>query len=145
MPYATQADVQMMIGGVDRLNQLFDFDGDNNPVKIAANVAAMQARADGWINEYLCKRFATPIANPTPELVGLAADECIYRARAARGMLALDQLDDERHKERQRYLEDLATGKMALSEPNPPKSSEVKTAMVPLGGDITRDGLKGMW
>lgn len=131
----------MAAGGADRLLSLADWDGDG---AIDADVITeAQKRADGWIDGYLRLRFETPIATPSDTLKRLAADEAVYWMRSSRGMVGEPEM--KKREERERELELMRDGKLRPDEPLPKPSTAVKSALVALGGDVTREGTKGMW
>lgn len=142
MAYATQTQIQMAAGGPDRFVQLADWNGDGT---VDADVIAeAQARADGWIDQYLRERYTTPIATPSDTLIRLAADEAVYWLRKSRGLLAQDEQDVEQRKDRERQLQDMAAGKIRPDEPLPTKSTAVGAAFVENCSPVSRAGLKGL-
>lgn len=141
MTYSSQIDVQIAAGGTANLASLTDQNntGALDPVVLAK----FQAQADSTINSYLRLRYSTPLANPTEEIRDAAAALAVYYMREAKQMLTPHEI--EGNKTRLAWLEAVRDGKVRIDEPSPPKSSAVKSAVVPLGGDITRENLKGMW
>lgn len=141
VPYSSQTDVQISAGGAANLVSLTD---QNNTGMVDVLVLAkFQAKADSTINGYLRMRYATPLANPTEEITDHAAALTVYYLREAKQMLSPHEI--EAHKARLQWLADVRDGKIRIDEPLPAKSSAVKSSVVPLGGDVTRDTLKGMW
>lgn len=142
MAYASQTDIEMAAGGADKLVQLADWDGDGDVD--ATVIAAAQAYADGLIDSYARRRYATPIASPTSTLVAKAAEECIYWMRERRSIRSED--DRVSHDERIAWLRDLSNGLVRPDEPLPTKSTAVRSAIVDRSTqDVSRDGLKGAW
>lgn len=139
MPYATQAQIESAAGGATRFLQLADWNLDG--AVDASVVAEAQARADGWIDEYLRHREATPIENPTDTLIRLAADEAVYWLRKVRGMLTVEEIDQR--KERERQLSEMRSG--TLRYKNDPRPNAKSAAFVENEADVSREGTKGMW
>jgi len=140
MPYATQTQIQMAAGGPERLVDLFDWNNDG--AADADVIAESQARADGYIDQYLRLRYSTPIASPSDTLIRIAADECVDWARARRGM-SITQDDLERRKDRQHQLEAMRDGKLRPDEPLPAKSTAMVATTVDNCSPTSREGLKG--
>jgi phage gp36-like protein len=141
--YSSLTDVQVAAGGLANLVSLTDQSGTQ--VAVDQDVLTRsQARADAFINGYLRIRYATPLASPSPEIRDMAAEIAVYFLRQAKpGMLGEHQVKE--HELRVKWLEDVRAGRIRIDDIDPPKSSAVKSAVVPLGGDITRETLKGMW
>jgi phage gp36-like protein len=139
--YAAQSDVQVAAGGLANLVSLTDQNG-TGAIDLEV-LARFQARADSTINGYLRLRYTTPLANPTEEVRDHAAALTVYYLREAKQMLTPHEL--EAHKARISWLEGVRDGKIRIDEPLPAKSTAVRSAIVPLAGDVTRENLKGMW
>lgn len=142
MSYATQSDVQIAAGGIANLVSLTDQNNLGADVDLVV-LAKFQAKADATINGYLRLRYTTPLTNPTEEIKDCAAALAVYYLREAKQMLTPHELDAG--KRRLDWLEAVRDGKIRIDEPSPAKSTAVKSAIVALGGDVTRDTLKGMW
>lgn len=141
MTYASQGDVQVAAGGLANLVSLTDQNGTG---AIDLDVLArFQARADSTINGYLRLRYTTPLASPSDEIRDHAAALAVYYLREAKQMLTPHEL--EAHKARISWLEGVRDGKIRIDEPLPARSTAVRSAIVPLAGDVTRENLKGMW
>jgi len=140
--YSSQTDVQIAAGGHGNLISLTDQSGALGAVDTDV-LARFQARADATINSYLRIRYAAPLANPTQEIVDHAASLTVHYLREAKQMLTPHEV--EAHKASLAWLEGVRDGRIRFDEPTPPKSAAVKSAVVPLGGDVTRETLKGMW
>lgn len=137
MPYATQAQIALAIGGTARLVELADFDGDG--AVDADAIARAQDAADGFIDPFLRVRYATPIATPSSSLVRLAADQAVYEMKKWRGMLTeLDLKDLER---RERELQDYAKGLRRPDEPLPAKSTATRSGWVDRNDSEMTDAL----
>lgn len=141
MSYVTQAEIALAAGGDANLLSVADWDGDG--VVDANVIAEAQKRSDAWIDGYLRVRFETPIAAPSDDIKRIAADEAVYWMRKARNMIGPDHA--AARTEREREMSDYRDGKRRPDEPLPKKSTAVKTAIVDITGDVTREGLKGMW
>ncbi len=141
MTYSSQSDVQIAAGGAGNLVSLTD--QDNTGAVDLVVLAKFQAKADSTINGYLRLRYTTPLANPTEEIRDHAAALTVYYLREAKQMLTPHEV--EAHKLRIAWLEGVREGRIRIDEPAPTKSTAVKSAIVPLGGSVTRDGLRGMW
>lgn len=143
MGYATQAQLEFAAGGAADYLQLTDWNGDG--AVDAEVVSTAIALADAWINSFLRQRYATPIANPSTDLQLLAAREFIYQVKASRRLVAITKEDLDDREARRRELEDYRDGKRRPDEPLPAKSTAVRSAIIQLGGDVTRENLKGQW
>ncbi len=142
MPYTTREDIEAAAGGLDRLVQMADWNGDGVPDDEA--IAPAQLEADGLIDSYASRRYREPLRNPSPYLVRLAAKETVYQILIARGG-SPTTLEHEQHEERVRWLEALARGDVRPSEPLPPKSSAVKNRYQRSKRAVSRDKSKGFW
>jgi phage gp36-like protein len=140
-----QLDVQIAAGGPAKLQQLADQGNPNVPPgAIDVDVLAkFQAKADATINGYLRLLYSTPLANPTEEIRDCAAALTVFYLRESKQ--SPTELEVKAHELRLSWLELVRTGRIRIDDPSPPKSSAVKSAVVPLGGDVTRDTLKGAW
>lgn len=144
MPYASLTELQHAAGGLERLIQITDHDGDG--IMDTAVVDNALAQADAFLDQYLSLRYATPIANPSPVLRGLAAEHAIYWLRQSRG--ALSSEENLQLENRQRQLELMRDGKLRPDDPTPTKSSAVRAAFVerdPDAIEVSRSSLKGLW
>jgi len=139
--YASQSDVQIAAGGVANLVSLTD--QDNTGALDLAVLAKAQARADSTIHSYVRLRYATPLVSPTEEIKDCAAALAVYYLREAKQMLTPPEIDAQ--KLRVGWLEGVRDGKIRIDEPAPTRSTAVKSAIVAIAGDVTRDTLKGMW
>lgn len=142
MTYSAQIDVQLAAGGLSQLIALTDQSGTLAAVDPVV-LAIFQAKADSTINSYLRIRYACPLVTPSQDIIDQAAALTVYYLREAKQMLTPHEL--EAHKTRLAWLEGVRDGRIRFDEPTPPKSAAVQSAVVPLGGDVTRDTLKGMW
>lgn len=143
MSYAAQSDLEFWAGGAERFRQLMNWDGTGDID--AGDVARALASADGWIDQYLRTRYKTPVQNPSETLKRIAAEEAIYVLKTARGMDQLTDADREKRKERMAEMEQMRRGALRPDEPTPEKSTAVRSAVISMGGDVTRDNLKGQW
>ncbi len=143
MGYSTRQELEDAAGGAHKLVQLTDLDGTG--AEDAGLVDRAQAKADGWIDARLRLRYKVPIANPTTSLRELAAEETLFQLRRARGKFAITPEDLDQREKRRLELEEYRTGKLRPDDPAPVKSSAMKSAIVEIGGDVTRDTLKGQW
>lgn len=139
--YATQAQIELAAGGAELFRSLADWDGDG--VADANVIAQAQESADGWIDGYLRLRFETPVLNPSTDIQRLAADEAVYWMKSKRRMLSEDDRTDRT--EREREMGEYRDGKRRPDEPNPVKSTAVKSAYVANCSDMSRENLKGSW
>lgn len=126
-----------------RFAQLMDWNGTG--VIDANAVTRALASADAWVDQYLRTRYATPVQNPSETLKRIAAEEAVYVLKQARGMDQLTDVDFDKRKERMAELEQMRRGALRPDEPTPAKSSAVKSAIVEMSGDVTREKTKGMW
>lgn len=122
MAYCVQADVEIAVGGADKLRQLTDQAGAGT---VDVNVlAAAIAEADAELNSYIGHRYAVPLS-PVPDIVKLKS--AAWAARVLRRNLyqgvALTDLADAEKLDRE-WLKGVATGVISLGiEPTPEKSS----------------------
>lgn len=144
MPYSTLADVTLAAGGAAKLIQLADYDGDG--VVDAGVVDSAIADADGTIDTYLQKRFATPLAAATPAIRRCSARLAVYEMRTQRQMI--DKPDEDRHAKDVEWLEAIRDGhNLPGVEPLPLKSS----VQIDQVGDrdatlaVSTARLKGFW
>lgn len=142
MAYTTQPILILHAGGQAAFDQLFDFDGDG--VADPDAIARAQAAADGWIDQYLRLRYATPVAIPSETLKGIAADEAIYQVKKWKPALGVTPQDVEERTQRMRELEAMRDGKNRPDEPLPVQSTAVRAEFVANGSDVSRDSLKGL-
>ena len=139
MAYAAQSDIQNAAGGLARLVEFADWDGDG--AVDAAAIAFAQAAADGVIDASAALRYDVPISDPTDTLKMHAAKECIYQLKFARGMVTA--LDAEERDQRTEWLALLRDGKVRPANPAPAKSDAVRSAAVVNNRDVSRENLKG--
>lgn len=143
MPYCDDNDVQLACGGRQRLIELSDLEstGEVN----VASIAAARVAAEGLIDGYLRRRYATPLAVPVPPLiVQYAAQETKYQLMLRRGMVTPEE--KEAHELRETYFKGVASGATTLGvEPAPAKSSSMKAQYAPRDDDedVSRESLKG--
>jgi phage gp36-like protein len=142
VPYATQQLLVNAAGGTARFVALTDW--DNDAASDADVVALYQTQAESWIDSFIPVRYSPPLASPSDELRALAAAETIYRIRSEREQIGQAEL--EKRKERERYLEDVRSGKLRPDSVTTEKSAGVRGAIVPLDDcGTSRKGLKGLW
>lgn len=139
MAYATTSDLVHVCGGQDRYVQLFDWNGDG-----AADLDVIeraQELADGKINGYARKRFATPIENPSATLRAFAAELVVHETRKIRGTIGEAEATAAERSHRS-WLEDLAAGKVSPSDPEPTRSPNSSVTVVPSTSCFSRDELR---
>lgn len=144
MAYLTQAALQVAVGGSVKLIQLTDDDGDG--ASDAAVIAQLIAEVDGYINSYVGKRYAVPLADPPAPILAIATAEGARRARRRRNMPLPD--DIETGASDREWLEGVASGKVTLGvEPSPTKSELVVDTVGERDStrNTTRENLKGIW
>jgi phage gp36-like protein len=137
MPYTTQKDIEVAAGGRDALIALTDQSNTNTTIDLEV-LAIFQAKADAFINGYLRARYATPLANPSREIVDCAAELAVYFLRQARPSVGLSERDVEAHKLRLKWLDDVRDGRIRPDEPLPAKSTAVRTVFVENNGPVSR-------
>ena len=126
MAYSTLAQVQVAVGGPEKLLQLTDLENANAPTIDTSVVDKAIAEADGIINSYIGHRFAVPLA-VIPDVISN-----LSKAWAAR-VLRRDKYngqplqDDINHEELDRqWLAGVAKGLYSLGiEPTPAAASMV--------------------
>lgn len=141
MAYSTQDDVQLAVGGSVHLIELSD--QENTGSINAAVVVAAIANADAWINSYLQRRYAVPLAIVPDEIRRMSAAEAVYLMKAGRNMVGQQEID--RHEERLGFLRDCSKGLASPGvDPEPPASTNVAPAILPRSTDenISRESLE---
>lgn len=141
MPYASRKDLEHAAGGLAKLVQLADRNGDGVPDD--DYIAGAQAKAEGVIDSYAGKRYRVPIANPSNVLVQMAADETIFQLALRGNGPTQDQTDDREL--RHQWLKDLSEGKVTPSDPPPQKASTVRSRYVRSARAVSREKTKGFW
>lgn len=145
MAYCAQTDVEFAAGGYDRLVELTDLDaaGDVNTDVLAAAIAD----ADAWINGYLQRRHAVPLASVPALVKAASAQETVYRLKVARRSATTE--DKEQHEERLAWLRDVAKGLASVGvDPQPTKSTSVVPEVIERSSDdfpLSREGLDESW
>ncbi len=139
MAYCSQADVEYVAGGAERLRQMSDYDRDG--VADADAISTAIARASSWIDAHARKQSLVPF-DPVPEFVRwLCAEEAVY-------LLKRTRTDDDRedHLERERLVQGLASGKVTPgTDPAPTGSTHLRGRYTDRPSDkkVSRDKLKG--
>ena len=124
MAYCTVTDVELAAGGSERLVELADVE-DDGALNFTALAAAI-ASSDAWIDSYLQRRHAVPLASVPERVKRFSAQETIYVLKQARN--AVTDEDKEQHDERREWLVDVSKGVASVGvDPAPTKS----TAIVP--------------
>lgn len=141
MAYSTTEDLVHACGGEDRYVQVFDWDKDG--VADVDVIARAQVLADGKIDGYARKRFATPILNPSATLRAFAAKLVVLEARNTRGMIGEAELTTAERLNRD-WLEDLAAGKISPSDPEPTRSPNSTVTIVENTSPFSRCSLRGI-
>lgn len=141
MTYSSLIDCQVAAGGSANLVSLTSQDGGGALDVIV--LAKFQAKADGVLNGYLRLRDATPLSAPSQEISDVAASLTVFFLREAKQMLTEHEL--KAHELRIKWLEEVRAGKIRIADVEPPRSAAVKSAVIPLAGDLTRDTTRGMW
>lgn len=139
MAYATTDDLVHAAGGQDRYVQLFDWDGDGTAD--AGVIERAQLLADGRIDGYARKRFATPIANPSATLRAFAAKLVVLEARITRGVIGDAEVKSAEMAAKE-WLEDLAAGRVSPSDPEPTRSPNSTVTIVENASPFSRDELR---
>jgi phage gp36-like protein len=142
MPYATTEDLVHACGGADRYIQLFDWDGDGT-----ADVDVIERAhllADGKIDGYARKRFATPIASPSSTLRAFAADLVVHETRKVRGVIGEAEVQAAERSHRM-WLEDLAAGKVSSSDPEPTRTSSSTVTTVENASPFSRAEMRRLF
>ncbi|MDH4122378.1 MAG: DUF1320 domain-containing protein [Deltaproteobacteria bacterium] len=109
MPYATQSDIVTAYGN-DALLLVADRNGDglvDGPV-----VDKALADASALMDSYLAARYPVPLVVVPPVLTQVAVDIALYELSGGPGMLTEERAN--RHKERIKWLKDLADGRATL-------------------------------
>lgn len=140
--YATDADVQLAAGGVERLLQIADHDNDAEIDPGLVDDAL--AEAEALINSYVRKVRETPVT-PVPEILKrMAANIAVYVLKMRRCMLT--EGDAMLQDQRVAWLEGLASGKIVLGVNPSPAPSALNCANAserPTSKAVSRENLKG--
>lgn len=147
MGYCTQADVLQPVGGnLDQLARLTDPNGTGE--LDADRLARAIAEADAWMNTFIVKRFGAPFSSTPydPYIVSLSAAETVYRLKM--WFRSDEQRDRDDHAERLLWLEQLADGRVGLSETEPAKSAQVAAKVLTRSDDpdvepVSRSSMDG--
>jgi phage gp36-like protein len=137
MPYSDQTDLEVAAGGLANLRTLTD-QANIGELDLVV-LARFQVKADGTINGYLRRRYATPIADPEPEIKNCAAELTVNYLRAAKQMVTEHEV--KAHELRLGWLSDIRDGKIRIAEPAPPKSSAVRAVFVENSSPVSRKTL----
>lgn len=148
MAYSTQADVQVACGGAKRLLDLADWNnaGTLADAGVIAVIAAAIDEADALINSFAQKRYATPIAAPTIDVVKLSARHATRVLRRNRGMQLVSDENDEKND--RAWLKMLADGDVFLASDTQPTKSSATVDQVgerSWGKTVSRKRLNGSW
>jgi phage gp36-like protein len=117
MPYSTQDDVRIAVGGSDTLVELADLEATNTTdggAGVALVVASAISEADGYIDAYLRKRFAVPLPSPPGQIRALSASWAARVLRRNRFKQQPLQEDQDSEKVDREFLADVAAGNIDL-------------------------------
>lgn len=148
MAYCIQADVENEAGGAQALVELCDLARTRSGVLETAVLDAAIADADAWINGYVAKKRAVPLAAPVPAVIKrISQQEAVYILRGNTRFTG--ERDREKHDENHATLRDIARGISTLGvDPQPAKSALVSPAVVLVDDDdneITATNTEGIW
>ncbi len=148
MAYCTQADVENEAGGAQALVDLCDLAKTRSSVLNAAVLSAAIADADAWIDSYVAKRRAVPLATVPLVVRRVSKEETVFILRGNTRFTG--ERDQEKHEANTRWLEGVARGTITLGvDPQPAKSALVAPAVVLRDDDLTiectSETLKGIW
>jgi phage gp36-like protein len=140
--YATAADVQVAAGGVKRLLQITDIDGD--ALEDTGVVDAALDEAEAMINSYARKKFEVPFTT-VPEIIKrTAANLAVWVLK--RNIDALTEQDSMTHDAQIEWLEGLASGKVdpgVTPSPTASAHNQPSTTDRPTSKAVSRENLKG--
>jgi phage gp36-like protein len=144
--YCLQADVLLACDGAEELIQLADRDHDG--VADTAVVTRAIERADSYMNGYIAKQYATPIAadQVTPELKHRSAELAVYYLR--KDKRALTEEDRDFYDSTEKWLEQIAAGKVSLDADPLPTAHSTRIDQVTTSGDSIselRSKYRGFW
>lgn len=142
MAYCTRAQVINAVGGVDRLRQLLDRDGDT--VEDPNVLEDAIATADALIDSYAQKRFAVPFAAVTSTIGMLSARLTRYELRLQNSCLSSG--DEKSYEQDLKWLDalskgDVMPGGVTIAAPSPMVND--KSLPVSDFREVSRDRLKG--
>lgn len=140
--YSSRADVVLAAGGVSRLVQISDFDGDGEEDALLVDDALCEA--EGVVNSYVRKRYEVPLA-PVPEIIRrLTANLAVYILKSRRD--AVCEKDAVEQEQRLEWLKGLAEGNIDpgvdITSPSSPTNKPSATAR-PSSKKVSRESLKG--
>jgi len=146
MAYATHAQVEIAVGGPERLRQLADLDNSNT--ENTGVVSEAIAVADSTIDSYLGKRYATPLSVVPAVVAHLSAYWAarVLRRNRYNGQPLAD--DNEQEYVDRKWLEGVSRGEISLGiDPGPAKASMVIDRASPRDAALTvsRDRTRGFW
>jgi phage gp36-like protein len=138
--YCAQSDVQLAVGGSEKLLELTD--QENTGLVNAGVVTAAIAEADALIDSYAQNRRLVPF-NPVPPMIkATSADEAGYVLKKWRGVITQD--DQTQREGRLLWLRDLANGIATPGvDPVPTPGSSVLSEVGDRLDDELSSGLKG--
>jgi phage gp36-like protein len=117
MPYSTQDDVRIAVGGAANLVELADLEATNTTdsgAGVADVVAKAILEADGYIDAYLRKRFAVPLP-VVPGQIGAISSAWAARVLRRNRYKAQPMTDDqEAEKVDREFLAAVASGAVDL-------------------------------
>lgn len=90
-----------------------------NGADITANAPLLDAitRANEEVDSYLVAKYALPLAAAPAQIVGYACDMARYFLISATRIEILSQADRDTYRDAQKYLENVASGKVGLTVP----------------------------
>lgn len=142
MPYATQDQIVIACGGQTVFDQLFDNNEDGTAD--ADVIAQAQTAADALINSYLWTRYKT-VANPSPVLQMLAAEEAVYHVRKYKPALGLSAQDIADHADRIKTLEGMSKGMIRPDVDDPaPSGNGAKAVFIENCSPMSRARSRGV-
>jgi len=142
--YCTSTDLETAMGPTE-LTRVSDVQKIGN--RDAAVITDAIADADAWIDSFVAKQRAVPLATVPRVIKRISVQESIFILKGRR-QGATDRERDQ-HDENERWLEMLAAGKVTLGvDPQPAASALVAPDVVLVEEDdreSTAESLEGFW
>lgn len=134
MAYATQAQIELAAGGLERLKQIADWDNDGNVDPSAIEWAQLQA--DALINLHTHMRFASLVTSGGAVVNSaqmLAAQEAVFQLRQNRGQVSAE--DTDAHARRMEIYREIAAGNLRPADPVPAVSTAPQSVWVEIDSE----------
>lgn len=142
MPYITRDDIIASIGESDFVLLA---DRDDDGVADTAVVDRAIASAESEVSSYVGQRYALPLAETPPVLIGYTVDVAVYRLADTPDTMTEHRR--QKYEDARAWLTKLAQGTVRLDVPLAETPSTVHGGVFRRGPEkiFTREGLKGVY